>query len=359
VKIRSAAILVVILSLVAPSLFARRHSARTSMTVEIEGVITTVSSAEIDLKNERGQNVSVMITPDTIFRSGDMAITPADLNAGDRVEIQATQVNDVLNAVVVRLDREEQQPQTAEIEGVLTSIGMSEIVVTDAQMTDTTVEIDANTMIFIGGQPATLADLVTGQRVEVEATVSGTTTTAVIIHAEVPEMEQPEAEVQGAVSAVGTDSITVTTSGQGDVTVTVDANTRIRKDGQTIAIGDIQTGDAVEAKGTRVDAQTILASEITVESQTETEEAEVQGTVSAVGTDSITVTTSGQGDVTVNVDANTRIRKDDRTIAIGDIQKGDSVEAKGTRVDDHTILASEIEVRTSGDGGGNDGGGHH
>jgi hypothetical protein len=81
------------------------------------------------------------------------------------------------------------------------------------------------------------------------------------------------------------------------------------------------------------------------------------GTVKSVGSASLVVTTVPNGDVTVNVDANTIIRKQGTVIKLADIKVGDGVNTMGTRVDDHTLLARQIEVR--GSGHEDEPGGHH
>ncbi len=69
------------------------------------------------------------------------------------------------------------------------------------------------------------------------------------------------------------------------------------------------------------------------------------GTVKDVGGSQLTVSTVPKGDVTVNVDSNTIIRKQGVQITVGDIKVNDQVNCMGTRVDDHTLLAKQIEVR--------------
>jgi hypothetical protein len=71
--------------------------------------------------------------------------------------------------------------------------------------------------------------------------------------------------------------------------------------------------------------------------------------VTAVTAASLTV-----GGTTVKVDSHTVIRKNGQTISLGGVKVGDRVEAKGTRVDATTMLASTIEVS-----GSESGGGHH
>ena len=69
------------------------------------------------------------------------------------------------------------------------------------------------------------------------------------------------------------------------------------------------------------------------------------GTVKSVDSSSLTVSTVPKGDVVVNVDGNTIIRKQGVQITLADIHVGDEVNCMGTRVDDHTLLARQIEVR--------------
>jgi len=69
------------------------------------------------------------------------------------------------------------------------------------------------------------------------------------------------------------------------------------------------------------------------------------GTVKSVGADSLVVTTVPNGDVTVKVDASTIIKKQGAAIKLADIKVGDGVNTMGQRVDDHTELARQIEVR--------------
>ena len=74
------------------------------------------------------------------------------------------------------------------------------------------------------------------------------------------------------------------------------------------------------------------------------------GTVKSVGTDSLVVTSVPKGDVTVQVGATTIIKKQGDHIALADIHAGDEVNAMGTKVDDHTLAARQIEVRGKGKG---------
>lgn len=335
-------IFALLIAAVATAAFARHRSAPSTPAVEVSGVIKSLTTSQLVLTTKNG-DVTITITKDTIFRSGDMAIAPTDLKNGDRVEVKVVRNGNDLDATVVKLEAQEQEkPEFLEISGVIKTASPTEIVVTNARGQDVTVEITKDTVIRKNGQAATAADLAKDQRVEIKAVQSGTTTNAVLVTIEQQEQQKPQfLELNGTIKTPGTTEIVVTNSRQQDTTIGITKDTVIRKNDQPATAADLKTGDRVEVKAL-VNGTTTTAVFIDDETEApEQEDAEVSGNVSAVGTNSITV-----NGTTVNVDANTRIRKDDKTIALGDIKTGDSVKAEGVRVDAHTILARDIEVKS-------------
>ena len=348
---RPLAVLLLTLALGSP-LYARHRSAPTTPLRNIEGVMKSLNATQLVITDEHNNDVMFTVTADTVFRKGDMAIAPTDINTGDRVEVKASLSGTTLTATLVRVDDDdEQEPQIVELSGSIKTVSPSEIVVTDANQHDTPVELTSTTIIRKGDQPATAADLAIGDRVEVKAVKSGTALNALLVKVEANEEPHLQLlEVSGIIKSVSATQIVVTDAQQHDTTFTIDSHTIIRKGDHTATVADLAVNDHVEVLGT-VSGTTNTAVAIHAEApEMEQVEVEISGTVKSVGTNSIVVTTHA-GDVSVNVDANTRIRKNDRTIALTDIKVGDSVQAEGTRVDATTILARDIEVRASG--------GHH
>jgi hypothetical protein len=312
-------------------------------SMEVEGVIKTISTTQIVVTVDANHDVTVAITPDTIFRKDDMAIAPTDLRVGDSVEVKAVMKDNVLTATLIRLETQQnERPELVEIIGVIKSVSSTQLVVTDAHNTDVTVKITADTMIRKGGHAATTADLAIGDRVEVKAMVSAGVNTAVSINA---EGAHPEfIEINGVIKSVSSTQMVVTDAHNTDVTVKITADTMIRKGDHAATTADLAVGDRVEVLAT-VSAGVNTAVAIRAEgAQQHQQEAEVRGSVTAVGTNQITVH-GRNSDVVVKTDANTKIRRDDQTITLGDIHVGDSVEAQGTRVDATTILARAIDVQ--------------
>jgi hypothetical protein len=260
---RAVAVLILTLAF-SSTLYARHRSAPTVPVTEIEGVLKNVSATQLVVTDSHKNDVIVNITKDTIFRGGDVPITASDLAVGDHVEIKAAmQPDNTLNALVVKDEKE-----VLEIVGVIKSVSPTELVITDAQQHDTTVELTDHTIIRHGDQMLTAGDLVVGDQVEVKAVQAGTMINALIVKVEQnepPDDDQEDLGVAGTVSAIGASSLTVTTQSRGDFTVNVDEHTRIRKGSQTISIADIKIGDHLEAEGKRIDDHTILAREIQVQ----------------------------------------------------------------------------------------------
>jgi Cu/Ag efflux protein CusF len=212
----------------------------------------------------------------------------------------------------------------------------------------TTFTINASTKVRNG----TLDGLKVGDQVEINGVVQDGANVATQIEVENENDNEPEATANGIVKSVGTSSLVVHRANGDDVTVQVTSTTTIKKFGAPVTLADIKVGDLVESRGTRVDDHTITAVAINVEDHpADHEGGTANGVVASVGASSLVVHAEHGADTTVQVNASTKIAKQGRTIAFADIKVGDRVEAEGTRVDDHTILAAKIQVEDEHNGG--------
>jgi hypothetical protein len=170
----------------------------------------------------------------------------------------------------------------------------------------------------------------------------------------VPTVPAVQLQIEGTIVTAAADSLTVHSSHNEDVTVALTDTTVIRHGQTPIAAADLKAGDQVHVKAT-VNGDTKTATEVIVQNPGEDDGEDdganimtANGTVKSVGTDSLVVTTVPKGDVTVQVDATTIIRKQGAIIAIDGINAGDEVNTMGTKVDDQTLKARQIEVRGKG-----------
>jgi uncharacterized protein DUF5666 len=158
-----------------------------------------------------------------------------------------------------------------QIEGLITAIGDADITVHDSHNQDVKVNITTDTAIYKGNQKLQLSDLKVGDRVHVQAKVSGDATNAVVVILQNPDdnsggdnNSSQTMTANGTVKNVGSGQLTVTTVPKGDVVVKVDDHTIIRKQGTIITLADIHTGDQVNTMGTRIDDHTLQAKQIEV-----------------------------------------------------------------------------------------------
>jgi hypothetical protein len=137
------------------------------------------------------------------------------------------------------------------VAGVIKSVGSGTVVITatshsnvpNVTNNEITVKTDANTKVYTSSDKKnttlTLANLAVGQKVTVTGTVSGTDALAkavVVINSGV---------VVGKVTAKTGNSITITNGVTSEVkTITTDADTKIKIDGETKTIADVQVGDS-------------------------------------------------------------------------------------------------------------------
>jgi hypothetical protein len=146
-------------------------------------------------------------------------------------------------------------------------------------------------------------------------------------------------EFGGTVESITPPSITV--AGRSVVT---NADTRIKRSGQAITLSDITVGMKVEVEGVVQSDGSVLASKVKVEDEENDEdeneqEVEFKGTIESITAPSLTV--SGQK---VMTNGSTRIRREDKTVALADLKVGEKVEVEGTRQADGSVLAGKIKV---------------
>lgn len=162
----------------------------------------------------------------------------------------------------------------------------------------------------------------------------------------------PQTQIEGTITAASATSLTVHDShGQDDVLQITDKSV-IRKGSTLLKPADLAVGMRVHVAA---DAAKTALLVIVQDEKSEPGDDQggdhggatmtANGTVKSVGTDSLVVTTVPNGDVTVKVDASTIIKKQGAAIKLADIKVGDGVNTMGQRVDDHTELARQIEVR--------------
>jgi Fe-S cluster assembly scaffold protein SufB len=227
----------------------------------LKGTIVAVNSKTrvITVAPLHGNPVKITVARGALIVRNGKAASFAKLRVGDKTSLKYNVVNKQASAVV---DDSEQYDIHGTVEAVDTTA--STITIASEEGGDSvTLNVDATTVIERNGAPATLADLVVGDKVE--AKYDSATMLASSIKTDVEN-----SDFQGAISAIDLTASTVTVTPEGggaDVVLNVVASTVILRDDTVIAITDLQVGDSVEAE---YDSTTLIASKIQVEDSSST-----------------------------------------------------------------------------------------
>jgi hypothetical protein len=300
--------------------------------LEIDGIVKTSTPTSLTITTKRGTDVVVAILADTIITKEGHALPAVQINAGDRVEVKATKATDgTLAAVRIRVEGSEHD-DLLEIHGIVSGVAGSVVTITKKDGTTVSVTIDAQTMIKVGDHAGTVADLVVGVTVEVAARANADSSlTAIAIRLETEGEDDGFVEIDGVLASKTGTTITVTTKGDGDVTIGVVPDTVIRKDGAEAALADLQAGDDVEVKAESGTGGALVALAIHAESpESDDAKVEASGKVTAVSATSITVHDDGK-DVTFGVTPTTVVRDGHSLVTIADVKVGDDVEVEGLK----------------------------
>lgn len=253
--------------------------------------------------------------------------------------------------------------KTFQFEGLLTTVGATEIVMDSSRQPGVTIALTGQTVIRRGGTLLTAADLLVGMRVHVKAlqTATGGYTAVQIVVQDGDddgEDDQPAVrEYEGTVLSASATELVIYSSHKAEATFVIDANTEIRKGNTPVLAADIQPGWRVHVKAVAsADGATNTAKLVIVQRTNGDDDddddtppapakAKLSGDVTAVGATELTVQT-GVGSITVKTDAATRIKKRGSSITLAQVLIGDKVKVEGTRNADGSVLAKSIEVKS-------------
>lgn len=152
-------------------------------------------------------------------------------------------------------------------------------------------------------------------------------------------------KVEGTITAINGDSVTIQTAAGVDVQFMVTATTVLEKNGVHVVFSAFSVGDTAEAKFDAVsrNAYKLESGEDPEDNGggNQSGQSKVEGLITAVNESSISIRQQNGTIVTVLVDANTKIERNDLHVPLNAFQVGDRGEA---RFDASTMLASKVEA---------------
>lgn len=367
---------VVVIAVIAMLILGACHSKEQAMTGSYGSGVVTGQVIMTEGGSPAGVNVSVSRTgiTKTLGADGQFAFG----GVPDGAELVFERASDGIEAtlklttasghVIVDLAKSEAKKsgrrraagssKTYQFEGLLTTVGATEIVMNASQQQGVTIALTDQTVIRRGNTPLTAADLLVGMRVHVKAlqtATGGYTAVQIVVQSgdDDGDDDQPAVrEYEGTVLRASATELVIYSSHKAEVTFVIDANTEVRKGNTPVLAADIQPGWRVHVKATSsADGTTNTANLVIVQRTNSGDDddalpkAKLSGDVTAVGATELTVQT-GVGSITVKTDAATRIKKRGSTITLAQVLVGDKVKVEGTRNADGSVLAKAIEVKS-------------
>jgi uncharacterized protein DUF5666 len=234
---------------------------------EIEGEITAIAGGDVTIEPESGDPVVLHVDDSTEIRLGEHHGAEGgldDLDVGQEVEAEYDPTTFLASKIKVEDDDDDE----GEVEGTLFAInnasGTASVTI-EPEDGGALVElfIDASTKITLDGEPATLDDLEVGQEAEAEFDPETMIASVLKVETEGEDDDHDTAEIQGVVTAVSDDSITIDppSKNKPPITLGIDEDTDIKIRGKHKTAADIDVGDKAEV---RYDKTTMIAESIRI-----------------------------------------------------------------------------------------------
>jgi hypothetical protein len=306
-------------------------------TASITGTIYTIDAAKrnITVKTSVGTSVKLSVGRSTAITRNGVGVTLKDLALNDSI------TGSYKVSTLAARGLATSGPSVTRVSGKASAVSLAGGTLSVGRQN---LQTNAGTRIARNGRIVALRQITSLDTLV--AHVAAGTNVALDVLADGPN----ESEVQGVISMISGSNVTITPDdGSPAVTVVVGPGTIIEVNDAPGMLTDLQVSQAVDAE---YDPTTFAAFSIDVES--ESENAEVEGTVFAVDTTLGTVTITPQGggpNIVLTVNASTEIEVNGDGGTLADIQMGMPISAE---YDATTLLAAQIEAGGSDDSQGND-----
>ena len=313
---------------------------------EVHGSITAISGSQVTVTPTNGSaDVAVNVTGTTMIELDGSTAAIGNLAVGMQVEVHFNPAT--FDAFSIETDSVS-NADDAHVTGTVAAVDLvaGSVTISPTVGANVTVTVDAATEMQVNDAVGTIQDIQVGMPIRAEFDL--TTMVAKEINAGAGDENNEDTELEGTVSAVDENNGTVSISPDGggaDVTVNVVTETDIEVNGVNASIASIQVGMPARAE---YDNSTMNAFEIHAGTDdgggSDSEEADVQGTIASVDTINSTVTISPDGggdDITLNVVDATEIEVNGDPGTLADFNNGDNIDAKYISA---TMEATEIRV---------------
>ena len=232
-----------------------------------------------------------------------------------------------------RSDHHSNRRHDHKIDGVVTALGTYSVTIQSRNDTPVAYTTTSTTTYTVGKETATVAALALGENVDlVLSTTTPQTVTAV---------EVDLANVHGLVSAINGNVITIGT-GTDAMTVTVSATTTYTLNDAASTLSAIILGSRIEARGVATSSSALNAASVKIE--VPNLDTHVEGTITALGTSSVTLQSRNGTPVAYTTTSATTYALGKTALTVAALAIGEHVEMTLTSTTPQTVTAIEINL---------------
>lgn len=293
--------------------------------VELTGVIEAIGDDSLVVNGR-----TFFVTDSTVILDDEKnPIAFTDLQKGEVVEIRAEVLLDG-TLIATRIKVEGKFKDEVELTGTIESIGTDSLVVSGF-----TFFVDANTVILDNKEnPVDFSTLIVGMIVEIRGRrqADGSLLATKI---KIEDRIEDEVEITGLIEDISDSTITVA-----GLTFKITKNTVILDNNKNpIQLADLSPGQTVEVRGDLLVDGTLVAIRIKLENR-QADEVEMSGPIEVINENTLQVL-----GVTFQITDATQLLDDKgNAITLTDLQVGQTVEVRGIRQADGSIVATKVKL---------------
>lgn len=317
-------------------------SAAAAAGPSMAGTIVSLSPSTrtVAIQSNSGTQVILRAVESSVLVRNGKVVRFVSLALRDQVSVRFQRSTSTISRLEAR------GPQLDSARGVFTGLNTASDVITMTTVSGTrSFRIGSSTLIVRNGAPATAQGLAQGDALLVHAaTAAGAPAGTIALAADIAADGTEEEEVEGTITTLAGQDVTITPGSGSAVTVHVADSTVIKisdaSGSHSGTLADLAVGMKAEAD---YDPVSLVADHVNARAA-EQHQGEVEGKVTAVDpAGTISIASEHGADVVLHTDSATRISRDGAAATLADIKVGDSAEA---RYDATTLLASRIEARS-------------
>ncbi len=284
--------------------------------------VTAITPTLVSVAGSDNFAGSYSLTPTTTYFEGTQSTTFASLALGEHVHV-TTSATTPTTAVSVNIE-------LAKVEGKVTAISGDTLTISSSRGAIHPVVVGPATTYSQNGSSTTLASVVVGSEIEASGVADVTGTTLNAVRVEVAPVEMRVVKFDGKVGAVSPTLLTLALSNTSTQSFVLSASTTVSEGPLAATTGSLSVGEkvVVSAEQTETSPSTMPGTPLTA-SSVRIVLATLRGTVTAVSSGVITISSDQGFNHTILVDSATQYRVGSTNGTLASVVVGSSIVAQG------------------------------